>query len=123
MTEDSHTLADRRKLPRVNVSFLVEYSFKDPGTNNTIAGQARAANVSGEGVCLRLESPAALLHGGPMDVILHLPKVGVPIVAKGRVRWTKGFNGFTHTGVMVAITREKTKLKQPLCGPKKESAV
>jgi len=116
MTNDEASQADRRKSPRVDLSFSVDYSFSDPATRYNVMGQALAINVSSEGVCVRFDEPAVLLHGGLMNLTLNLPKGAAPVLAKGQVRWSKAFDGGSRTGVMLTLTRDKRRFRQCIYG-------
>jgi len=107
---------DRRKSPRVKLSFAVTCSFEDPRQRYTVTGEAQAVNVSSEGVCLRFKNPVVLLHGAPMNLTLNLPKRAHAILAKGEVQWSEASNGGTHTGVLIAFTKGKKMFEQSIYG-------
>lgn len=116
MAKDASSGSDRRKAPRVKMSFPVTYSFEEPSTKCTIMGDAQAVNVSSEGICLECDSPAVLLHGAPMDVAMEFPGGTSAILAKGLVQWSKASNGGSHIGVMIVFTGDKRRLRWSIYG-------
>lgn len=77
-------IEERRKFPRLNAKLLVKYRVLEKGKKRK---ESESKDIGGGGIKLFLNE--RLLKDTPLELEINIPGEGKPIVAEGRVVWSK----------------------------------
>ena len=99
-TDSSSMTAEQREFPRVSSRCLVD--FKPVGDDARFLEMQRGSqgllqNISGGGVCVRMDSDQAA--GQLLALTIQLPGFPTSVIALGKVQWSKPVDGGFDCGI------------------------
>lgn len=100
---------ERRRFIRLNVSVKVEYKLLE--TQPKEIHSSLTKDISGGGICLIADEE--LKSGTFLELKIYLPKESEPILALGRIAWSKSFIiGDEKTGKRFDVGIEFIKIEE-----------